>query len=118
KSSLVRTLVGVWTPTSGVVRVDGGNLDGWSMDYRRRHIGYLPQDVELLEGTIAQNIARFDPTATPDSIVAAAEEAAVHELILRLPRGYDTMVGPGGSLLSAGQKQRIALARALHGNPF
>jgi ATP-binding cassette subfamily C protein len=118
KSSLTRTLVGVWTPSAGVVRIDGSDIQTWDMSYRRTHVGYLPQDVELLEGTIALNIARFDETASADSIIAAAMEAQVHDLVLRLPNGYDTVVGPGGSLLSAGQKQRIALARALHGNPF
>jgi ATP-binding cassette subfamily C protein len=78
----------------------------------------MPQDVELLEGTVALNIARFDDTTSAETIIAAAQEANVHDLIVRLPQGYDTVVGPGGSLLSAGQKQRIALARALHGNPF
>lgn len=118
KTSLTRTLVGIWRPSAGVVRIDGSDIQTWDMDYRRIHIGYLPQDVELLEGTIALNIARFDETASAESIIAAATEAQVHDLILRLPNGYDTVIGPGGSLLSAGQKQRVALARALHGDPF
>jgi PrtD family type I secretion system ABC transporter len=118
KSSLTRTLVGIWAPSAGVVRIDGSDIQTWDMDYRRSHVGYLPQDVELLEGTIALNIARFDENASPESVIAAATEAQVHDLILRLPNGYDTVVGPSGSLLSAGQKQRVALARALHGDPF
>ncbi|HTJ58449.1 MAG TPA: type I secretion system permease/ATPase [Devosiaceae bacterium] len=118
KSSLVRTLVGIWRPLGGVVRLDGADVQLFSLEQRRRSIGYLPQDVELLEGTIAENIARFDEAASPDSIIAAAVAAHVHDLILRLPQGYDTLIGPGGALLSAGQKQRVALARALYGEPF
>jgi PrtD family type I secretion system ABC transporter len=118
KSSLVRTLVGIWKPSSGAVRIDGADIQQWTLEHRRRNVGYLPQDVELLEGTIAQNIARFDESASPDSIVAAARAALVDDLILHLPNGYDSMIGPGGALLSAGQKQRIALARALYGQPF
>lgn len=118
KSSLVRTLVGIWRPESGTVRIDGSDVQNWSLEQRRDYIGYLPQDVELLEGTIAQNISRFNEDASPESIVEAARLASVHELILRLPQGYDTMVGPNASTLSGGQKQRIALARALHGDPF
>jgi len=118
KSSLIRALVGIWQPSAGVVRVDDADIQLWSLEQRRRCVGYLPQDVELLEGTIAQNISRFDDEASPESIIAAAMAAQVHELILRLPNGYESVVGPGGSLLSAGQKQRVALARALHGDPF
>lgn len=118
KSSLVRLLVGIWKPSTGTVRIDGADIQQWSLEQRRRGVGYLPQDVELLEGTIAQNIARFDERATPESIVAAARAAQVHDLILHLPNGYESSIGPGGALLSAGQKQRIALARALHGDPF
>jgi ATP-binding cassette subfamily C protein len=83
-----------------------------------QHIGYLPQDVELFDGTVAQNIARFDPNADAESIITAAEIASVHEMILRLPSGYETRIGDGGMALSGGQCQRIALARALYGNPF
>jgi PrtD family type I secretion system ABC transporter len=118
KSSLVRTLVGIWRPSVGTVRVDGADIQLWSLEQRRSGVGYMPQDVELLEGTIAQNISRFDDMASPGMIVAAAKAAQVHDLILHLPSGYDSVVGPGGALLSAGQKQRVALARALYGEPF
>jgi len=118
KSSLVRTLVGVWRPHQGTVRLDGADIQYLSLEQRRAHVGYLPQDVQLLEGTVAQNISRFDDDATPDQVIAAAVAARVHELILRLPNGYDSIIGPGGGLLSAGQRQRVALARALYGDPF
>ena len=118
KSSLVRTLVGVWQPSGGSVRIDGADIQNWSLEQRRLHVGYLPQDVQLLEGTVAENISRFDEEATPESVIAAATAARVHDLILRLPNGYDSVIGPGGGLLSAGQKQRVALARALYGDPF
>jgi ATP-binding cassette, subfamily C, type I secretion system permease/ATPase len=118
KSSLVRALVGVWQPARGKVRIDGAALDQWSSDVLGRHIGYLPQDVELFAGSVAQNICRFDPEATSDSILAAAKEAGVHEMIIKMREGYDTQVGEQGTSLSAGQAQRVALARALYGNPF
>lgn len=118
KSSLVRTLVGIWAPMSGKVRIDSSDVMTWSLQHRRAHIGYLPQDVELMAGTVAENISRFANDASPETIIAAATQARVHELILRLPQGYDTLIGPSGSILSGGQKQRIALARALYGNPF
>jgi ATP-binding cassette subfamily C protein len=118
KSSLVRALVGVWQPLRGKVRLDGAALDQWSPEILGRHIGYLPQDVELFAGTIAQNIARFEDEALPENIIAAAREARVHDLIIGMKDGYDTQIGDQGSVLSAGQAQRIALARALYGDPF
>ena len=118
KSSLVRALVGVWQPVRGKVRLDGAALDQWSSDVLGRHIGYLPQDVELFAGSVAQNICRFDPEASSEAIIAAAKEAGVHEMIIKMRDGYDTQIGEQGTALSAGQAQRVALARALYGDPF
>ena len=118
KSSLVRALVGVWQPARGKVRLDAAALDQWSSDVLGRHVGYLPQDVELFAGTVAQNICRFDPDAISENIIAAAKEAGVHEMIVKMSDGYDTQVGEQGVALSAGQAQRVALARALYGEPF
>jgi len=118
KSSLVRLLVGVWQPMRGNVRLDGAALDQWASDALGRHIGYLPQDVELLAGTVAENIARFEPNPDNEAVIAAAKAVGVHDLIVRLPGGYDTQIGEQGSALSAGQAQRVALARAVYRDPF
>jgi PrtD family type I secretion system ABC transporter len=118
KSSLVRAIAGVWLPVRGTVRLDGATLDQWSPEELGKHVGYLPQDVELFEGTIAENIARFEPQAPSDKILTAARAAGVHDLVVHLPEGYETPIGEAGSALSAGQRQRVALARALYGDPF
>lgn len=118
KSTLARALVGAWLPLRGAVRLDGVSLDHWPYGQRAACIGYLPQDTELFAGTIAQNIARFLPEIDPDKIVKAARLAGVDQLIAHMPGGYDTEIGDGGAILSAGQRQRIGLARALYGDPF
>ena len=120
KSTLARALVGFWRPPvgAGTIRLDGASLDHWTPARLGRHIGYLPQDIQLFEGTVSENIARLDPEATDESIVAAAKAAGAHELIVGLRDGYQTRIGENGGGLSAGQRQRIAFARALYGNPF
>jgi PrtD family type I secretion system ABC transporter len=118
KSSLARGLTGIWPAVAGSVRLDGSAIEHWSSEALGRHIGYLPQRVEMFPGTIAENIARFAPTAASGDIITAAQAAGVHELISSLPLGYETQVGPAAPALSTGQLQRLALARALYGNPF
>jgi ATP-binding cassette subfamily C protein len=118
KSSFARMIVGVWPTWRGKVRFDGAAVEQWLPEDLGCHIGYLPQDVELFAGTVAQNIARFDPEPKAEAIIAAAKAANVHEMILQLPDGYETQVGEAGAALSGGQRQRLALARALYGDPF
>jgi ATP-binding cassette subfamily C protein len=118
KSCLARLLVGVWPPARGTIRLDGATLEQWTPETLGPHIGYLPQDVELLSGNVAQNIARFEAEARAEDVLAAARAAGVHELIVKMPEGYETQVGDQGNALSAGQAQRIALARALYREPF
>lgn len=118
KSSLARGLVGVWAPMRGSVRLDGASLDQWPRDQLGMHIGYLPQTIELFAGTISENISRFDPEAHAADVISAAKAADIHELILRMPSGYNTRLGDAGLTLSGGQRQRIGLARALYGQPF
>ncbi len=116
KSTLARVLVGVWPILGGAVRLDGADIHRWNRDQLGPYIGYLPQDIELFSGSIAENISRFRE-ADPQKVVAAAQQAGVHELILRMSQGYDTVLGEDGSGLSGGQKQRVALARALYDRP-
>lgn len=118
KSSLARALVGAWPAARGFVSLDGAPLTHWAEEDLGRHIGYLPQDVELFAGSVARNIARFDPNVEPSAVLKAAKSAGVHELIMQLPDGYGTQIGEGGAALSGGQRQRIALARALYNDPF
>jgi ATP-binding cassette, subfamily C, bacterial PrsD len=118
KTSLSKALVGIWPAKHGVVRLDGATIDQWSNEDLGRYVGYLPQDVALFDGTVAENICRFDLQASSDSILKAAQIAGVHDLVLRLPEGYSTRIGQGGMSLSAGQRQRIGLARAVFGDPF
>ncbi len=118
KSSLARGIVGLWPAFAGDIRLDKASLSQWSSAALGRHVGYLPQDVALFDGTIAENIARFDPDAASDTIIAAAKAAAVYDMIVSFPDGFDTRIGERGRALSAGQRQRIGLARALYADPF
>lgn len=120
KSTLVRAIVGIWTPTElgGSVRLDGASLNQWTPETLGKHVGYLPQDVELFAGTVAENVSRFEAEPDSDEIIHAAKAAGVHDVIVHLKDGYQTEVGESGRFLSAGQRQRIALARALYRDPF
>jgi ATP-binding cassette subfamily C exporter for protease/lipase len=116
KSTLARVMLGIWGDVRGEVLLDGRPLDGWDRGDLGPHVGYLPQDIELFDGSIAENIARFGEVVS-EKVIAAAQAAGLHDMILRFPKGYDTPMGEAGSLLSGGQRQRVALARAIHGDP-
>jgi ATP-binding cassette, subfamily C, bacterial exporter for protease/lipase len=117
KSTLARLLLGIHQPLNGAVRLDGSNVFGWSRNHFGRYIGYLPQDTELFAGTVRENIARFQTDVTDEEVIDAAKKANAHELIVRLPQGYDTELGAGGAVLSVGQRQRVGLARAMLRSP-
>ena len=117
KSTLARVLLGIWPDVSGEVLMDGLPIESWNRLELGPHVGYLPQDIELLEGSIAENIARFGEI-DPAQVIAATQSAGLHQMILRFPKGYDTPIGEAGNLLSGGQRQRIGLARAIYGNPM
>ena len=118
KTSLVRTLVGIWPPAKGAVRLDGAAINQWDQTLLGRHIGYVAQRVELFNGTISENISRMAAEPDSEAVLEAARDAGAHDMILRLPSGYDTVIGDSGTILSGGQQQRIAFARALYGRPF
>jgi len=117
KSTLARALVDVWPSVSGEIRLDGATFDQWNRENLGKHIGYLPQDVELFDGTVKQNIARFHEDPDAEMVIEAATLAGIHEMVLGFENGYDTQIGPHGTNLSAGQRQRVAVARAVYGNP-
>jgi len=117
KTSLARLLVGIWMPQQGSVRLDGATLDQWDIENLGQHIGYLPQKADLFEGTVGENISRFKKNVPSAAIIRAAQIAGFHEFILSLPEGYNTQLGPNGIILSVGQVQRLALARAVFGDP-
>ena len=118
KSTLARSLVGIWAPLRGSIRLDGSELSHWPQEELGRHLGYLPQGIELFDGTVAGNISRLARTVDSKAVIAAARQAGAHDMIAGLPDGYDTRIGPNGLALSAGQRQRVGLARALFGSPF
>ena len=118
KTSLVRVLVGIWPAARGTVRIDGAALGQWNSEALGRHIGFVSQGIELFDGTISENIARMVLEPDSEKVIAAAQAAGAHDMIVQMPKGYDTKIGEAGAVLSAGQRQRIALARALYGNPF
>lgn len=118
KSCLAKAVIGLWTPANGEVRLGGAGLNQYEADQLGQYFGYLPQEIDLFSGTIAQNIGRFDPSATSDQIIAAAQSAEAHDMIKGLPEGYDTQIAEGAGRLSGGQRQRIALSRAFYGDPL
>jgi PrtD family type I secretion system ABC transporter len=118
KTSLIRTLVGIWRPSRGEVRIDGAPFEQWDPEFIGRHIGFVSQGAELFDGTVAENISRMQIGSQSEAVLQAARAAGAHVMILRLPDGYDTRIGEAGAVLSAGQRQRIAIARAVYGDPF
>jgi len=117
KSTLARAMLGIWPDHEGQILLDGQPIGQWTRESLGAHLGYLPQDIELFDGTIAENIARIGQVDS-EKVIEAAQAAGLHQMILRFPQGYDTRVGAGGGFLSGGQRQRIGLARALYGNPM